>query len=67
MTPIKYAEAFRQAEASLRLEGLDPSASEPYETLKAQVIAGAITVEEAEAQTLAHFKALAARSVARAE
>lgn len=67
MTPNEHAEAYRQAEASLRLEGLDPSGSEPYETLKAQVISGEIDAIEAKAKTLAHFRAIAARSGPRAE
>ncbi len=66
MTATDQQEAFREAEASLRLEDLDPSGSEPYESLKAQVIAGKLSIEQAEAATLAHFQNLAAHFTARA-
>lgn len=56
------AEAYRQAEASLRLEGMDPCGKEPYETLKAQVIAGEITPDEAHERTVAFFDQQAAPS-----
>jgi len=59
-------EAFRRAEATLRLEGLDPAGNELYESLKAQVVAGALTLEQAEALTLDHFKSVAAKSAANA-
>lgn len=41
-----YAEAFRKAEASLSLEGLTPSEDVRYETVKAQVIAGEVSLED---------------------
>jgi hypothetical protein len=41
------AEAFADAEASLRIEGLDPAGRPHYEAIKAQVIAGTLTFEEA--------------------
>ncbi len=66
VTPNEHAEAYRQAEASLRLEGLDPSGSEPYEALKAQVISGEVTAEDAKARTYEYFKSLAAESGPRA-
>jgi hypothetical protein len=44
---ISLTEAFRQSEASVRLEGIDPAADPEYLALKARVLAGEITVEEA--------------------
>ncbi len=41
------SEAFRQSEASVRLEGIDPTADPRYLALKARVLAGEITSEEA--------------------
>jgi hypothetical protein len=42
-----YAEAFLDAEASLRIEGLDPSGRPHYEAIKAKVIAGSLTFDQA--------------------
>lgn len=47
MTRTELVEAFRQAEASLSLEGLDPTESEQYNALKARVIAGELSFDEA--------------------
>jgi hypothetical protein len=41
------AEAFADAEASLRIEGLDPAGRPHYEAIKAKVIAGTLTFDEA--------------------
>jgi hypothetical protein len=40
------AEHFRQAEASLLLEGMDSSKDEFYQAAKARVIAGEISIDE---------------------
>jgi hypothetical protein len=45
----KLLEAFRDAEASLLLEGLDPTTDDRYLAIKAQVVAGEMTFEEADA------------------
>jgi len=44
---ISLTEAFRQSEASVRLEGIDPKTDPEYLALKARVLAGEITIEEA--------------------
>jgi len=49
-------QAFRDAEASLLLEGLDPTKDSRYLTLKAQVIAGTLTFEEAKSAFKAQFR-----------
>lgn len=51
------AYAYEQAEASLRLEGLDPNSSPIYRSLKEQVIAGTISFDEAGAAIKAHYGA----------
>lgn len=65
MDTTETKEAFREAEASLRLEGMDPSGEIYYESLKARVIAGEITFAQGEAELLAHHRQQAhARAVA---
>ena len=49
-------EAFRDAEASLLLEGLDPTTDPGYCDLKARFIAGTITFEEAKAAIKAQYR-----------
>jgi len=49
-------EAFRDAEASLLLEGLDPTTDPGYRDLKARFIAGTITFEEAKAAIAAQYR-----------
>jgi hypothetical protein len=49
------AQAFEDAEASLRLEGLDPNADPRYLGIKRQLLAGTLTFDEAEAALKAHF------------
>ena len=39
-------EGFRKAEASLRLEGMDPSGTPLYESIKARIISGDLTYEQ---------------------
>ncbi|WP_179309454.1 antitoxin VbhA family protein [Escherichia coli] len=36
-------DGFRKAEASLRLEGMDPSGTPLYESVKARILSGEIT------------------------
>ena len=40
-------DGFRKAEASLRLEGMDPSGTPFYESVKARILSGEITMEKA--------------------
>jgi hypothetical protein len=42
-----HAEAFRQSEGSVRLEGLDPTDYPIYLTLKARILTGEITSQQA--------------------
>jgi hypothetical protein len=60
----RIAEAYRQAEASFRLEGLDSTGNVQYETLRARVIAGEIDSDEAIRLTVEHYKALGRASAA---
>jgi len=48
-----HAEAFRQSEASVRLEGIDPTDFPEYLALKARILAGEITSQQAVAILLA--------------
>ena len=50
------AEGFRKAEASLRLEGMDPSGTPRYELVKARIISGDITYDEGRAEILAYHQ-----------
>lgn len=47
---------FRKAEASLRLEGIDPSGTPLYESVKARILSGEITYDEGRAEVLAHHQ-----------
>ena len=49
------AEAFQDAEASLRLEGLDPTTDSRYLAIKSQLIAGTLSFDEAEAALKAQY------------
>ncbi|WP_447516965.1 antitoxin VbhA family protein [Escherichia coli] len=44
------ARGFEKAEASLRLEGMDPSGTRLYEGIKQRIIAGEITYEQGRAE-----------------
>ncbi|EDL4573057.1 hypothetical protein CWK54_22040 [Salmonella enterica subsp. enterica serovar Newport] len=44
------ARGFEKAEASLRLEGMDPSGTPLYEGIKKRIIAGEITYEQGRAE-----------------
>jgi len=46
---------FRKAEASLKLEGLDPSGTPLYESVKERIIYGDITYDDGRAEILAHL------------
>ena len=47
---------FRKAEASLRLEGMDPSGTPLYESVKARILSGEITYDEGRAEILAYHQ-----------
>lgn len=47
-------EGFRKAEASLRLEGMDPSGTPLYESIKARIISGELTYEQGRSEILAY-------------
>lgn len=49
LSDAELKEAFRQAEASLWLEGLDPNKSKYYQDLKAKVLSRELTFAEASA------------------
>lgn len=46
---------FRKAEASLRLEGKDPSGTPLYESIKARIISGELTYEQGRAEIVAYY------------
>ena len=48
-------EGFRKAEASLRLEGRDPSGTPLYESIKARIISGELTYEQGRSVILAYY------------
>ncbi len=48
-------EGFRKAEASLRLEGMDPSGTLLYESIKARIISGDLTYEQGRSEILAYY------------
>ncbi|HAV8945606.1 TPA: antitoxin VbhA family protein [Escherichia coli] len=54
--PRQRTEGFRKAEASLRLEGMDPAGNPLYENIKERVIFGDITYEQRRAEILAHYQ-----------
>lgn len=47
---------FRKAEASLRLEGMDPSGTPLYESVKARILSGDITFDGGRAEIRAHYQ-----------
>ncbi|HHW1463379.1 TPA: HigA family addiction module antitoxin [Escherichia coli] len=57
MTPDSQLriEGFRKAEASLRLEGMDPSGKPLYESIKARIISGDLTYEQGRSEILAYY------------
>lgn len=48
-------EGFRKAEASLRLEGKDPSGTPLYESFKARIISGELTYAQGRSEILAYY------------
>jgi len=48
-------EGFRKAEASLRLERMDPSGTPLYESIKARIISGELTYEQGRSEILAYY------------
>jgi len=48
-------EAFEDAEASLRLEGLEPGRDARYRAIKARLLDGTLTFDEAEAAVRAQY------------
>ncbi|MGC0677596.1 HigA family addiction module antitoxin [Escherichia coli] len=48
-------EGFRKAEASLRLEGMDPSGTPLYESVKARIISGELTYEQGQSEIFAYY------------
>jgi len=50
---------FRKAEASLRLEGMDPSGTPLYESVKVRLLSGELTFDEARAEVMAHYNKVA--------
>lgn len=48
-------EGFRKAEASLRFEGMDPSGTPLYESIKARIISGELTYEQGRSEIFAHY------------
>lgn len=48
-------EGFRKAEATLRLEGIDPSGTPLYESVKARIISGELTYEQGRSEILAYY------------
>ncbi len=48
------ARGFSKAEASLKLEGMDPSGTPLYEDIKKRIIAGDLTYEEGKAEIFAY-------------
>ncbi|CAM3632093.1 antitoxin VbhA family protein [Escherichia coli] len=55
MSERQRREGFRKAEASLRLEGIDPSGTPRYEGIKARIISGEISYEQGRAEILKHY------------
>ncbi len=54
LTKAEGEAAFKEAEASLRLEGL--KSSPHFESLKTRVLDGEITTEQAKTESLAHYR-----------
>jgi len=53
---VDYDLAYELSEASVRLEGIDPTESPTYMALRARVIAGEITTDEAGDLLLASYR-----------
>ena len=57
--PQLRAEGFRKAEASLKLEGMDPCGTPLYESIKARIVSGDLTYEQGRLEIMAHYTAVA--------
>jgi addiction module HigA family antidote len=57
--PLLRTKGFRKAEASLKLEGMDPAGTPLYESIKKRIIDGEITYEQGRADILAHYSGVA--------
>lgn len=66
MTRAERLKAFREAEASLRLEGLDPTHSSVYRDTKAKVVNGAMTTQDAKEAISAYHRSRNSARVAAA-
>lgn len=55
-TQERRLNAFRKAEASLRLEGMDPTDTPLYESVKARILSGEMTYDEGRAEILRHYQ-----------
>ena len=64
LTSDQVATAYADAEASLRLEGVDPAGDPFYDSLKARVVAGEVTPDQARQMTADHFAKIGRRSAA---
>ncbi|EEW4238926.1 TPA: antitoxin VbhA family protein [Escherichia coli] len=49
------ARGFKKAEASLKLEGMDPSGTPLYEDVKKRIIAGDVSYEQGRAEIFEHY------------
>lgn len=49
------ARGFRKAEASLKLEGMDPTGTPLYEGIKKRLINGEISYQQGREEILAHY------------
>jgi len=47
---------FRKAEASLRLEGMDPSGTPLYESVKARILSDDLSFDEGRAEIRAYYQ-----------
>jgi hypothetical protein len=56
LTPEELRAVYDEAEASLRLEGMDPTRDPHYRALKARVIACEITTTQAKAENLEYYR-----------
>jgi len=50
------SDGFYKAKASLRLEGMDPSGTPLYESIKMRILSGEITRDEGRAEIRAHYQ-----------
>lgn len=57
--PQLRAEGFCKAEASLKLEGMDPCGTPLYESIKARIVSGDLTYEQGRLEIMAHYTAVA--------